>query len=302
MRYVKGLRWKMLALMLVGTILIYIDRNVLGVLAPILKKELNFTTEAIFLRRLVVPDRLLILPAGRGLSDRSHRSAHRLCGRRVRLGTGRRAARLLDRMDFDGRLPRACSAFPRPSPCRPAQRPRPCGSPPHERSIATGWFNSGSSIGAALTPPVVIWLSQRLRLAVRLPAHRPAGGRVLRPLVLALSRPAEPSAPVAGRVHPDRGRPDEGRGGKARAQEDLRSEELHRPDHRPLPHRARLADLRLLDPAVHGLRARHGHQAVRAVRLAAVPGLGHRLPVRRLSRAVPAQAFGLGRSFRRGSP
>ena len=45
MRYVKGLRWKMLALMLCGTILIYVDRNVLGVLAPILKKELNFTTE-----------------------------------------------------------------------------------------------------------------------------------------------------------------------------------------------------------------------------------------------------------------
>ena len=39
------LRWKMLALMLLGTVIIYVDRNVLGVLAPILKKELNFTTE-----------------------------------------------------------------------------------------------------------------------------------------------------------------------------------------------------------------------------------------------------------------
>ena len=45
MRYVKGLRWRILALMLVGTIIVYVDRNVLGVLAPILKKELNFTTE-----------------------------------------------------------------------------------------------------------------------------------------------------------------------------------------------------------------------------------------------------------------
>ena len=33
------LRWKMLALMLAGTVVIYVDRNVLGVLAPILKKE-----------------------------------------------------------------------------------------------------------------------------------------------------------------------------------------------------------------------------------------------------------------------
>src|SRR5208283_5490161 len=39
------LRWKMLALMLAGTVVIYVDRNVLGVLAPILKKDLNFSTE-----------------------------------------------------------------------------------------------------------------------------------------------------------------------------------------------------------------------------------------------------------------
>ena len=45
MRPMGRLRWKMLALMLVGTIVIYVDRNVLGVLAPILKKDLNFTTE-----------------------------------------------------------------------------------------------------------------------------------------------------------------------------------------------------------------------------------------------------------------
>ena len=45
--------------------------------------------------------------------------------------------------------------------------------PSAERSIATGWFNSGSSIGAALTPPVVVWLSVRLRLAARLHHHRP---------------------------------------------------------------------------------------------------------------------------------
>ena len=30
--------------------------------------------------------------------------------------------------------------------------------PSEERSIATGWFNSGSSIGSMITPPLVIWL------------------------------------------------------------------------------------------------------------------------------------------------
>jgi ACS family hexuronate transporter-like MFS transporter len=31
--------------------------------------------------------------------------------------------------------------------------------PSQERSIATGWFNSGSSIGSMVTPPLVIWLA-----------------------------------------------------------------------------------------------------------------------------------------------
>src|SRR3954471_17268212 len=31
--------------------------------------------------------------------------------------------------------------------------------PPKERSIATGWFNTGSSVGAMIAPPFVVWLS-----------------------------------------------------------------------------------------------------------------------------------------------
>ena len=31
--------------------------------------------------------------------------------------------------------------------------------PSQERSIATGWFNSGSSIGSMITPPLVIWIA-----------------------------------------------------------------------------------------------------------------------------------------------
>jgi len=45
MRPIGRLRWKMPALMLVGTIVIYVDRNVLGVLAPIPKKKSDFTTK-----------------------------------------------------------------------------------------------------------------------------------------------------------------------------------------------------------------------------------------------------------------
>ena len=74
--------------------------------------------------------------------------------------------------------------------------------PSEQRSIATGWFNSGSSIGAALTPPVVIWLSAAYgwKSAFLLTGLLAVVFSGL--LVLALSRSAEPSAPVAARVHP----------------------------------------------------------------------------------------------------
>ena len=39
MRTMGRMRWRMLAMMRVGTIVIYVDRNVLGALAPILRKE-----------------------------------------------------------------------------------------------------------------------------------------------------------------------------------------------------------------------------------------------------------------------
>ena len=42
---VSGLRRYILALVMVGTVINYIDRNTLGVLAPILKDQLAFTTE-----------------------------------------------------------------------------------------------------------------------------------------------------------------------------------------------------------------------------------------------------------------
>jgi hypothetical protein len=95
MRPTGRLRWKMLALMLVGTIVIYVDRNVLGVLAPILKKELNFTTE---------------LATGRGLSDRLDWTPDRLRRRRSDLGRGGGASRVGERMDLDGGFPRAARA------------------------------------------------------------------------------------------------------------------------------------------------------------------------------------------------
>ena len=152
------LRWKMLALTLAGTIVIYIDRNTLGALAPILKKELGFTTEqysyvvsafqivysfaqpaAGFLTDLVGP-RLgyavaaVVWGAAAALHGLSTGWVS-MAGFRALLGLSEAVA-----------IPTGTKVST-------------VWFPTKERSIATGWFNSGSSIGAAITPPLVIWLA-----------------------------------------------------------------------------------------------------------------------------------------------
>jgi ACS family hexuronate transporter-like MFS transporter len=152
------LRWGMLALMFAGTVVVYVDRSVLGVLAPILKKELAFTTEqysyvvsafqivysfaqpvAGYLTDLIGP-RLgyavaaLIWGLAAALQGLSSGWIS-MAGFRALLGLSEAAA-----------IPTGAKMSTLWFPSR-------------ERSIATGWFNSGSSIGAAITPPLVILLA-----------------------------------------------------------------------------------------------------------------------------------------------
>ena len=158
MHYVKGLRWRILALMLVGTIIVYVDRNVLGVLAPILKKELNFTTEqysfvvssfqivysfsqpvAGYLTDLIGPRigyAVAALVWGTACALHAFSTGWvSMAGFRAMLGVSEAVA-----------IPTGTKTST-------------IWFPSAERSIATGWFNSGSSLGAAVTPPLVVWLS-----------------------------------------------------------------------------------------------------------------------------------------------
>lgn len=158
MKFIPKLRWKMLALMLIGTIVIYVDRNVLGVLAPILKTELGFTTEQY---SYVVSAFQIVYsfsqPVAGYLTD--------LIGPRIGYAVAAfvwgTAAALhafssgwISMAGFRGLLGLS-EAVAMPTGTKTAT----LWFPPAERSIATGWFNSGSSIGAMITPPLVIWLS-----------------------------------------------------------------------------------------------------------------------------------------------
>ncbi len=151
-------RWKVLALMLAGTVVIYVDRNVLGVLAPILKKDLDFTTQqysyivssfqlvysfsqpvAGFLTDLIGP-RLGYAVAAFvwGLAAALHAFSTgwvSMAGFRGLLGLSEAVA-----------IPTGTKVST-------------IWFPSKERSIATGWFNSGSSIGSMITPPLAIWLA-----------------------------------------------------------------------------------------------------------------------------------------------
>ena len=157
MRPMGRLRWKMLALMLVGTIVIYVDRNVLGVLAPILKKELNFTTEQY---SYVVSSFQIVYsfsqPVAGYLTDWigpriGYAVAAVIWG--VAAALHGFASGWISMAGF-----RALLGLSEAVAIPTGTKMSTVWFPSQERSIATGWFNSGSSIGSMVTPPLVIWI------------------------------------------------------------------------------------------------------------------------------------------------
>lgn len=157
-RKIKGLRWRMLALMLLGTVVIYVDRNALGVLAPMLEKELHFTTQQYsFVVSAFQIAYSFAQPVAGFLAD--------LIGPRIGYGVAALVWGIACAMHafvggwismawFRGLLGMS-EAITMPTGTKMSI----VWFPPKERSIATGWFNSGSSIGAAITPPAIIWIS-----------------------------------------------------------------------------------------------------------------------------------------------
>ena len=151
-------KWGVIALISLGTILNYLSRNALGVLAPVLKSQLHFSTAqysyvvaafqlAYTLMQPVcglVID-LVGLRLGYALfaalwsaASMMHGTAGgwlSLAGWRAALGFSEAAA-----------VPAGVKAVGE-------------WFPPEERSVGVGWFNAGTSLGALLAPPVVIGLS-----------------------------------------------------------------------------------------------------------------------------------------------
>lgn len=154
---IKGLRWWIIGLICIGTIVNYLARNSLGVMAPILKDELHFTTEqysyvvAAFQLAYTVMQPVcgyivdfLGLRAGFALFAVLWSVASCLHG----FATG-----WLSLAFFRGLLG-LTEAAAIPSGIKAVGE----WFPAKERSIAVGWFNAGTSLGAMLAPPLVIFV------------------------------------------------------------------------------------------------------------------------------------------------
>jgi len=154
----RGLRWWIVALISCGTILNYLARNSLGALAPQLKEVLDITVEqysyivgAFQLAYTVmqpvcgfIVDRIG-LQLGFALFAAVWSIAnmiHALAGGWMSLA----CFRGLLGMSEAAVIPSGMKAIAEWFPAR-------------ERSVATGWFNAGTSLGAMLAPPLVIGVS-----------------------------------------------------------------------------------------------------------------------------------------------
>ncbi|TKC82943.1 MFS transporter [Trinickia terrae] len=160
MKTVKGLRWWIIALVCVGTIMNYLARNSLSVLAPELKHELSFTTQqysyivAAFQIGYTVMQPvcgiivdLLGLRLGFALFAALWSAAgvmHGFASGWLSLGLVRGFLGLFEAAAIPSGMKAVAEWFP-----------------DRQKSVAVGYFNAGTSLGAVLAPPVVIFLSLR---------------------------------------------------------------------------------------------------------------------------------------------
>jgi ACS family hexuronate transporter-like MFS transporter len=158
---IRHLRWWIVGLISCGTILNYLARNSLGALAPQLEGALGLTTQEYsyvvgafqFAYTVMQPvcgyivDRIglqlgfALFAAAWSLANMLHALAAGWMGLAFFRG--------LSGMSEAALVPSGMKAIAE-------------WFPPRERSVATGWFNAGTSLGAAVAPPIVIAVSLAL--------------------------------------------------------------------------------------------------------------------------------------------
>ena len=152
----KGIRWWMVSLVTAGLVVNYLARNTLSVAAPTLMTDLSISTEQY--AKIVASWQVcyaLMQPVagwfidfiGTKLGFAVFAMAWSLACAGAALATGWQSMAfmrgLLGMTEAAG-LPAGVKATTEWFPAK-------------ERSVAIGWFNIGSSLGALLAPPLVVW-------------------------------------------------------------------------------------------------------------------------------------------------
>lgn len=157
MKTIKGLRWWIVALICLGTIINYLARNSLAVLAPVLQTKLSFSTQeysyvvAAFQVGYTIMQSVcgfvldfLGLKIGFALFALAWSASNLLHA--LATGWGSLAVfRGLLGLSEAAAIPAGIKAISEWFPAK-------------ERSVAVGFFNAGTSLGALLAPPLVIWV------------------------------------------------------------------------------------------------------------------------------------------------
>ncbi|MEG3176415.1 MFS transporter [Sphingomonas sp. RB3P16] len=169
MRRIAHLRWWIVALICVGTIANYLARNSLGVLAPQLKTAFAMSTQqySYVVGAFQLAYTVMQPVAGYVVDHFGLRAGFAV------FGVAWSAANMLSALAggwlslaFFRALLGATEAAAIPSGMKAIAE----WFPARERSVATGWFNAGTSLGALIAPPIVVavtlWGDWRLAFVV----------------------------------------------------------------------------------------------------------------------------------------
>jgi MFS transporter, ACS family, hexuronate transporter len=159
-KYVGRLRWSVCAMLFYATTLNYMDRQVLGILAPTLQHTIGWTEaqygyiigafQAAYAVGLMLAGRMVDKLGTRigyaivmGLWSLAAMS-HALARTTLEFGIARMFLGFGESGNFPAAIKTTAEWFPQ-----------------RERSLATGIFNSGSNVGAILAPAIVPWITLR---------------------------------------------------------------------------------------------------------------------------------------------
>ena len=155
MRKIKGLRWYMIALVTLGTVLGYLTRNTVAAAAPTLMEELHISTQQYsYIIAAYSAAYTVMQPVAGYVLDAWHQNWLRLlCYRRAVFCGSTALAGSWGGLALARGAVGAAEAAMIPAGLKASSE----WFPAKERSIAVGYFNVGSSIGAMIAPPLVVW-------------------------------------------------------------------------------------------------------------------------------------------------